>query len=298
MKSIRALVVAAALGLVLVAQGDNPSAARTVPSFGHVFVIVGENKSLFQLNGRNAPYIIDTLKPRGAWFTNYNDVAKGSLADYVALTSGQFAPCEATGPCGQQNVRSIFSELGPGGWRDWNESMPANCYRSNAGSTTNLNAYKRGHNPVLFFSGVRCQRYDVPAGTTGPDDMRRFNHALATGTVPTYNFVSPNLCEDSYHACAGANIITEFDDFLKREIPKIMASPAFGRTGVIFVTYDEGYVPKRDPNTMMVVVGRQVRPGVYSRRFDHYSTLATIERGLRLPCLANACTARDFPSFR
>jgi hypothetical protein len=273
------------------------SSASTVPSFGHVFVIVGENKSLFQLTPSNAPYIMNTLEPESAWFTNYNDVTKGSLADYVALTSGQFAPCQPMGPCGNFNVPSIFSQLGNGAWDDWNESMPANCYPSAAGSESDLNAYKQGHNPALYYTGLPCSTYDVPAGTTGPDNMSTFNNDLAAGTVPEYNLVSPNLCEDSYHSCNGANIITEYDNFLKKEIPLIEASPAFGSNGVIFATYDEGYEPTGDPNTMMAVVGPQVQAGTYSGYYDHYSTVATVEQGLGLPCLANACTAGTLPIF-
>lgn len=275
----------------------SPASAITVPTFGHVFVIVGENKSLYQLNSSNAPYIMNTLKPTSAWMTDYNDVTPGSLADYVALTSGQYAPCQTSGPCGAQNVPSIFSQLGDGAWKDWNESMPSNCYPTVAGSESTLNAYKQGHNPVLYYAGLPCSTYDVPAGTTGPDDMSYFNDALAAGAVPEYNLITPNLCEDSYHSCNGANIITEYDNFLKKEIPLIEASPAFGSNGVIFATYDEGYVPTRNPNTMMDVIGPQVQVGTYSGDYDHYSTLATIEQGLGLPCLANACTASILPVF-
>jgi hypothetical protein len=127
--------------------------------------------------------------------------------------------------------------------------------------------------------------------------MSSFNNALAAGTVPAYNFVSPNLCEDAYHSCNGANPVTEYDNFLKKEIPLIEASPAFGSDGMIFVTFDEGYVKTADPNTMMMVLGPQVQPGIYSGYYDHYSTLATIEQGLGSPCLANACTASTFPAF-
>jgi hypothetical protein len=273
------------------------SAATAVPSFGHVFVIVGENKSLFQITSSNAPYIMNTLKPESAWFTDYNDVARGSLADYVGLTSGQYASCETAGPCGQQNVPSIFSQLGDGGWRDWNESMPSNCYRTDAGSLTALNAYQAGHNPALWFAGLPCSTYDVPAGTTGPDDMSYFNNALAAGTVPAYNFITPNNCEDGHNSCNGANTVTEYDNFLKREIPLIEASPAFGPDSVIFVTFDEGDRKTYDTNTMMMVLGPQVQPGTYAGNYDHYSTLATVEQGLGLPCLSNACTAGILPAF-
>ena len=290
------LVIGVEVGPAAAAPAKATAPRTSVPAFGHVFLIVGENKSLFQLNSSNAPYIMKTLKPQSAWFTNYNAVVVGSAADYVALTSGQFDACETKGPC-TQKVPSIFSQLGNGNWKDWNESMPSNCYRKSAGTTTALNAYKPGHNPALTYIGLPCSTYDVPAGTTGRNNMSTFNGALAKGRVPKYNFISPNLCEDSYHSCNGANIITEYDNFLKKEIPLIEASPAFGSNGVIFSTYDEGYVPTQDPNTMMVVTGPQVNVGTYSGSFNHYSTLATIERGLGLGCLANACTASAFPVF-
>jgi phosphatidylinositol-3-phosphatase len=294
----RSLLLGLAVSLLMTGPFlASTASAATVPAFGHVFVIVGENKSLFQLNSSNAPYIMKTLKPEGAWFTDYNDVAKGSLADYVALTSGQYAPCQAKGPCGVFNVPSIFSQLGNGNWEDWNESMPSNCHKGAAGSVSALNAYKPGHNPALYYANLPCGTYDVPAGTTGPDDMSYFNKALAAGTVPKYNFISPNLCEDSYHSCNGANIVTEYDNFLKKEIPLIEASPSFGSDGVIFVTYDEGFVPKEDPNTMMIVLGPQVQPGTYTGDYNHYSTTATVEQGLGFPCLANACTASTLPVF-
>jgi hypothetical protein len=63
------------------------------------------------------------------------------------------------------------------------------------------------------------------------------------------------------------------------------------------VRFDEGNRRLGDPNTMMVVIGPQVQAGTYTGSYDHYSTLATIEKGLGLPCLANACTARTFPIF-
>ncbi len=278
---------------------DRPARSTTVPSFGHVFVIVGENKSLSDITSKDAPYLMKTLKPESAWFTNYNDVARGSLADYVGLTSGQYASCQTSGPCGEFSVPSIFSQLGKGKWMDWNESMPSNCYRTNAGSITALNAYKAGHNPGLYYAGLACSTYDVPAGTTGQDDMSAFNHALAKGTEPKYNFITPNECADGYHDCNGPHTVpyavTEFNNFLKREIPLIEKSPAFGAHSVIFTTIDEG--SRGATNTMMMVTGPQVLAGTYSQSYDHYSTLATIERGLGLSCLAGACSASVLPAF-
>lgn len=281
--------------------------STAVPSFGHVFVIVGENEALSEITASAAPYLVKTLKPNGAWFTGYDAVTKGSLAslaDYVALTSGQYAACEIHGPCGAQNVPSILSQLGNGAWKDWNESMPSNCYRGHAGSESKHNAYKPGHNPALFFTGLPCSTYDVPAGTTGPDNMSHFNAALASDSVPKYNFITPNLCEAGYNWCPNSNGIRvhgvpEYNDFLQKEIPAIESSRAFAKNGMIFITFDEGSIinGRLNENTMMLVLGPQVVPGTYSGHYDHYSTLRTIEDGLGLPCLANACSASNFPIF-
>src|ERR1039457_6615085 len=104
-------------------------------------------------------------------------------------------------PRGAFNVPSIFSQLGNGAWQDWNESMPSNCYKNAAGSDSTLNGYKPGHNPALYYAGLPCSTYGTPTGTTGPDDMSSFNTGLAAGTVPQYNLITPNMCEDGYHAC-------------------------------------------------------------------------------------------------
>jgi hypothetical protein len=269
--------------------------ATSLPSFGHVFVIVGENKSLFQLTRSRAPYINANIKPVSAWFTNYNDVVKNSLPNYIAMTSGQYAPCQVKGPCGSFAVPNIFAQLGNGRWKDWNESMPSNCYRKNAGAKSTKNLYQVGHNPALFYTGLPCSTYDVPAGTTGPNDMSGFNHALATGNVPAFNFISPNDCENSHDSCDGGNIVTEFDNFLRKEIPLIQASPAFGTDGVIFVTYDEGYRKLDYTTTMMAVLSPKVRAATYTARYDHYSALATWEQIFGLPCLAHACGASVLP---
>src|SRR4051812_40382153 len=65
-----------------------------VPRFGDVFLIVGENTSFRQVSPRNAPYLTGTVIPNGAWLTNYHGLTDGSLGDYVAMVSGQFARCE------------------------------------------------------------------------------------------------------------------------------------------------------------------------------------------------------------
>lgn len=74
--------------------GGSPAAAEGVPAFGHVFLIIGENTGLNQVNKTDMPFFVGSVKPGAAWLTNYSGVTHFSEANYVAMTSGQFTSCQ------------------------------------------------------------------------------------------------------------------------------------------------------------------------------------------------------------
>ncbi len=58
-------------------------------------------------------------------------------------------------------------------------------------------------------------------GSTSPNDTTAFEAAARAGTVPTFNYIVPNMCEDGHDNCKPeGNTNTQFDDFLRREIPR------------------------------------------------------------------------------
>jgi hypothetical protein len=97
----------------------------------------------------------------------------------------------------------------------------------------------------------------------------------------------------------------QFDAFLAREIPRIESSPAFGRNGVIVVTYDEdqrmgGLAAKNGlgsgGHTICFVVSPLVVPGDYGAKTYSYSVLRTLQDGLGLsPYLGNAAFVAPLP---
>src|SRR5438094_4052010 len=111
-----------AFAAILVALALVPSALATqtkntdegVPAFGHVFVIIGENAELGNVNKSNSPYLINTFESKSAWHTNYFALAHNSLANYVGMTSGQFVLCDQNddrpATC-HSNVRKPFHPL-------------------------------------------------------------------------------------------------------------------------------------------------------------------------------------------
>jgi hypothetical protein len=119
--------------------------------------------------------------------------------------------------------------------------------------------------------------------------MVTFNSDLATGRVGDFNVVIPNGCDDGEANCKPVNDrYTQFDDFLAREVPKIESSPAFGRNGVIIVTYDEderagGLASKNGlgagGHVVCAVLSPLAVPGTYDEKAYHYSLLRTLEDG-------------------
>ena len=292
-----------------------------IPGFGHVFLIVGENTSASQISAKTAPYLTNSIKPHAAWLTRYYAVAERSLGNYVAMMSGQFNSCEAQNAFsftngdvpGQiachQNVDNLFHQLDVAriSWLDWQESAANPCDMFDHGAIWAKNGYVSHRNPTLYFDDVQahhssedvvpsaeCRAKVLPAGTTAPNDMSFFNAALAAGNVARFSLVLPNVCQSGSDLCTGSsNTVTQFDDFLRREVPMIEASRVFGTDGRIIITWDEGGDP--DPrHILMVVLGARVKPGVYSGGpFTHYSLLRTLEDGFGLtPHLARAAQAK------
>ena len=144
----RSLIIVCLVGALLMAAAGDANAANTdgVPQFGNVFLIIGENTNYGQLNKNTAPYLLGTIQPESAWLTNYWATTHYSESNYVAMTSGQFTPCEQKdGPISSchQDVPNLFNQLdvihGAGAWTSWMESMPMPCYLDNFGSDAGQN---------------------------------------------------------------------------------------------------------------------------------------------------------------
>jgi hypothetical protein len=319
-----ALASLAVVGTAVIAA--MPARASDVPSFSHVFVIVGENTELTQVNRNTMPYLTQTLRPGSAWFTNYWAITHFSTANYVAMTSGQYTPCEQfdykPARC-HQDVPNIFGQLTGAGvsWAAWNESMPEPCYLVNSGSDKGQNFYAVKHNPAVYYDDIvaaggvwdasnpsqLCMTHVLGTGdATEPNDMSAFDAALAAGTVPRFNYITPNMCEDGHDTCPPTppSALGQFDRFLAREVPKILASPAFDSNSVLIVTFDEGASTSGGGgsnggtpckawdtcpnafhgggNVAFAAVGGPVATGVYSAFANHYSLLRTLEEGFGL----------------
>jgi phosphoesterase family protein len=290
---------------------DSPDSREGVPRFGHVFMIIGENTTYDHITPTNMPYLMGTLLPRSAWFTEYYGATHWSQANYVALVTGQFTRCEQQdyGIACHQDVENLFHQLDLARltWKTWLEAGSARCDTGSGGTCTSdtpcpLTGFYTTGNPAILFDNIEgpdgvwsatnpseeCLQNDIPAGDE-TDPMGFFNQALATGDVANFNLILPNGCEDGEGNCAPTNNrYTQFDDFLAREVPLIEASPAYGSDGAIFILYDEderaGGLAKKNGlaqggHVPGALLSPLVVPGLYDETVLHYSVLRTIEDG-------------------
>jgi hypothetical protein len=310
MRRVVTALVAAAMLTLVIPMTASADPIEGVPAFGHVFVIIGENTELGQINKSNAPFLMDQVKPNAAWLTNYFAVTHFSEANYSAMTSGQFTRCQqfdgSIASC-HLGVENIFHQLDNAdvSWQSWMESMPAPCYVVSAGGAKTLNHFGAKHNPAVFYDNVEglngvwsadptgqsteCKAQDIPAGTTNPNDMSTFNGAVESGDVGRFNFIVPNECEDGHSNCSpSGNEVGQFDAFLQREVPLITSSPAWGANSVLFITFDEGTINSpnhadkfgQGGNVAFAVISPLANVGTYGNLWDHYSFLRTLQDGL------------------
>ena len=247
-------------------------------AYDHVVWIVMENKAYSQIIGSSSAPYINQLAGQCGSATNFTAETHPSLPNYIAMTSGSTQGIfDDFGPSFHRlNVASIFSQLGAGGWRSLEESMPSNCSLSDSGQ------YAVRHNPAAYYTNIRtdCATYDVPLGAT-PDVSARFT------------FVTPNLCNDM-HDCS----VATGDSWLSTFMPRVFSSAEYqaGRTAV-FLTWDEDDSSSSN-HIATLVMAPSVAPGTTSgTAFNHYSMLRTTEELLGLGSfLGNAATATSMRS--
>jgi hypothetical protein len=262
-----------------------PAGAVPAAASSRVITIVMENKEYGAIIGNGDAPFVNRLARRYGLATHSYGVTHPSLPDYLALTSGSTHGIDSD--CTDCHVagRSIADQLDSAGisWKAYLEDMPRPCFRG-AGA----GGYAKKHNPFAYYDDVagdsrRCRRM-VPFGQLATD--------LRRGALPTYAFISPNLCDDT-HDCS----VATGDRFLSGLVPGLLR--ALGPAGYLVLTWDEGSSDQgccgasRGGHIATVVAGPPVRRGARDgRALDHYGVLRTVEDTLGLPRLGAAADAR------
>ncbi|MFF3109748.1 alkaline phosphatase family protein [Kitasatospora sp. NPDC057904] len=281
-RRVRAVAGAAALCAVLLAgcagSGGGPSANGSpgptggtgspgspvrVPRPDHVVVVVEENKSYSDVIGNtsDAPFI-NALAAQGASFSRSYAVAHPSQPNYLALFSGSVQGVTDDSCPKSFGTPDLGSALLAAGltFTGYSEDLPAAGYTGCAAG-----GYARKHNPWVDFGAL-------PPGVNQPFSAFPGDYAA----LPALSFVVPNLTHDMHDGT-----VRQGDDWLKANLAGY-ADWARGHNSLLVVTWDED---DNDQGNQVptVVVGRQVQPGTYGERIDHYRLLRTLEDAYGLP---------------
>ena len=362
------LLAGSLLALTLWAVAGATSAQASVPRVRHIFVIVLENQNYANTFGKPSadPYLAETLRSQGALLENYYGTAHESLANYVALVSGQPPNFDTQSDCQiftdfvegitleegiptgkgcvyPASVANIGTQLSAAGrkWKAYQEDMGNNpereaaaCGHPTVGSPDGTQKAEEGdgyaarHDPFVYFHSVidnqtYCNEHVValgsPSGQMPPTALPK-ERGLATDLLhltktPRLSFITPDLCDDGHdYPCtnepSGASALADIDAFLETWVPKITASAAFKRNGLLEILFDEAEnsdataccEEKTGPNTPSpgitgpgggrvgaLLLSPLIKPGTVSATpYNHYSSLASWETLLKLPRLGYA----------
>ena len=92
-------------------------------------------------------------------------------------------------------VRSAFARVS---WAAYLEEVPRRCY-TGAGA----GGYAKKHNPFAYYPDV----VRAPSRCAKLVGFTQLAADLRAGTLPTYVWITPNLCDDGHDAtCAGTNV--------------------------------------------------------------------------------------------
>ncbi len=266
-----------------------------------VFTIVFENHDYDEVVGSSdAPFFNELIAKYGL-ATNYSDCGiHPSLPNYLCLISGapqysggvDLLPTSAPFPVVAQHLGSQLLAAGLK-FKSYQESMGTACKLTNSGR------YAPKHDPFLYFQ-------DIQRGPNKLCASVNVDHSQLTRDLAAdenrYYFITPNLTNDGHDPITDPRAaLRQSDAWARAEVAKIIASPAYQRGGVLFITWDEaegrsGHSADRVP--LIVVSERLVATGFKSAKaYSHASTLATVEDLLRLPRLPAVANEPSLAEF-
>jgi hypothetical protein len=266
----------------------------TGTTINNVFLILEESYPWSAVHGNSSSPYITSLLPQASYATQYFAPPDGtllSLPQYLWIEAGtSFGINDDNDPSqdSQSTTAHLVTLLKNAGitWKAYQEGISGtNC------PTTNTGLYAVRHEPFMYFQDVTsnstyCTQHMRPYTELATD--------LASGNIARYNFITPNLCDDMHDNCTG-DPVRQGDDWLKANLPTILASPAYQNNGAVLITWDNSDASASDP-IGMIVLSPSGKGGGYSNaiHYDHSSLLHTLERVFRVsPLLGGAASAAD-----
>src|SRR5437667_66398 len=229
----------------------------TMPQFGHVFIVEGENTSFSSTySSSNMPYLTSLANQYGVslhyWADTHPSIGNDlNLASGLISTNNDSATPSSL-PLAIDNIAHEVEQAGKT-WKDYAESDPniSGCGGLKSG------AYFVRHDPLKYFTNINTANFVC---------FSQFATDLANNTLTNFSWLAPNGCDDAHDCSVGT-----FDTWLKTEIGPLLASSYFqpGGDGLLIITFDEddkGGTPSCTTTTVGQGCGGQVETVVVSAR--------------------------------
>ncbi|HVO53178.1 MAG TPA: hypothetical protein VMT37_02075 [Solirubrobacterales bacterium] len=309
-------------------EAPEEPAPETGPA-NHVFVVSVASPGYDAAFGETSqmPYLATTLRPQGLLLTNYKLLGEAAPANAIATVAGQPPNASTTAGCPTYNEIPATAEANKRGvietsgcvypvmtltladqlgssqhtWRGYFEGMadesgkPANCVRPepDAAEAPAPGAYSSKLNPFAYFHSLLdlgdCSTNDVPL--TGLEkDLKKVD------TTADYTYVSPTPCNAGFSGQCPAGTTegpAAADAFLANWVPKILASPAYKKDGLLIVTFGAANPPAEGATqslrTGTLLVSNFLSPGsTDGAAYNPYSLLRSSEELFGLSLLGEA----------
>jgi hypothetical protein len=292
-------------------SGSPDDEKESKPTIKHVWIVAltGHTMDEALADPSPMPYLAGTLRPKGLLLSKYEAVATGSLANLIALISGQKPTADQQSGCAAYNdvdpttrvgcvfdkeVDTLPGQLIAAGrtWRGYVEDSdagqpPDTCRHPAPGGPLEP---VMARNPFLFFHAI----VDADCAPNVAGMSRLAPDAADAESAPTMALVVPNACHDGRdQPCAeGAPAgVGAADLFLLQQIGPLLKSKAYKDDGMIVVTFDAGTDPSK-PVGALLISDTVKAGGTDDGAYDHVALLRTLEDFFALDPLGEAKEAK------
>jgi hypothetical protein len=294
-----------------VTNGGSDTPAPTLPPIKHVWVVTLSGHSFDQTYGAAspAPYLSKELTAKGTLLTGYKALTTGSLANTVALVSGQQPNPDTQANC------PTYKGVDPGTVGDDGQAQGSGCVYSDQVYTLPDQLVAAGSTWKAYVDGIGtpCRHPDPGAAdpwqqprpddpfvtyrdpfayfttiTSSPDCAKEVVGTDALDAdladlkaTPSLSYVVPSPCHDGRDTpCAdGAPAgLAAADTWLKDTIGRITASKAYRKDGLVVISSDESDpAAPGDGRIGALLLSRYVEAGgSFDTAYDHLSLLKTL----------------------
>ncbi len=248
----------------------------------HVVIEILENVSYSDVkDSSNAPYLNQLLSDTAAAvLTESFGLTHPSQPNYLMLYSGsnQGRTNDTQSPNIPFTTPNLGAELIQKGFTftGYSEGLPSVGF---TGATSGQYAAK--HCPWTNWQGTgtnqTAAKFNQPL-TSFPTDYTK---------LPTLSFVMPNLVDDMHSAS-----IKQGDTWLKTHLSSYI-DWCKTHNSVFLLTFDEDDTLSENNQIMTIIIGQDVKGGIYSQRITHYNVLRTLEDLYGLPYAGTSKDSSD-----